>query len=87
MGCKIGYYEEEDPTAVNVGYGRPHNCPRCNISCTTCYGAFLERPDRTTNCIKCDYKNNYFHYEFDERTCISNETKNIGKTTMVMQYI
>ena len=75
LGCKIGYYEEEDPTAVNVGYGRPHNCPRCNISCTTCYGAFLERPDRTTNCIKCDYKNNYFHYEFDERTCISNETK------------
>ena len=77
LGCKAeeGYYEEEDPTAVNIGYGKPHNCPPCNISCTSCYAGFLERPDRTTNCKKCDYKNNYFHYEFDERTCISNETK------------
>ena len=77
LGCKAdeGYYEEEDPTAVNEGYGKPHNCYPCDKACKTCYGGFLERPDRTTNCKKCDYANNYFHYEFDERTCISNDTK------------
>ena len=77
LGCKAGegYYEEEDPTAVNIGYGKPHNCLPCHKACSTCWGGFLEKPDRTTNCKKCDYNNNYFHYEFDERTCISNDTK------------
>ena len=76
LGCKLDepYYEEEDPTAVNEGYGKPHLCKRCDVSCSSCYGPFLLKPP-TTNCKKCDYKNNYFHYEFDERTCISNETK------------
>ena len=77
LGCKVGkpFYEEEDPDAVNEGYGKPHNCQRCNVSCSSCYGPFLLRPVTTTNCIKCDYKNNYFHFEDDLRTCISNETK------------
>ena len=76
LGCKENepFYEEEDPTTVNEGYGKPHNCLRCNISCSTCYGKFLLKPI-TTNCKKCDYKNNYFHFVDDERTCISNETK------------
>ena len=77
LGCKEGgpYYIDEDPTAVNEGYGKPHNCERCDRACSTCWGGFLEKPDRTTNCKKCDYDENYFHYEFDERTCISNNTK------------
>jgi len=77
LGCKENgpYYEEEDPTAVNEGYGKPHFCRRCNISCSSCYAGFLLNPTPTTNCKKCDINNNYFPYEFDERTCISNGTK------------
>ena len=77
LGCKEGgpYYYEEDPIEPNEGYGKPHFCKRCNISCSSCYGPFLSISIPTTNCKKCDYDNNYFHYEFDERTCISNETK------------
>ena len=76
LGCKKGepYYEEEDPNTINEGYGKPHFCKKCNISCSSCYGPFLKKPP-STNCKKCDYNNNYFHYEFDERTCISNNTK------------
>ena len=74
-GCKEGpYYYEEDPEAINEGYGRPHFCKRCNISCSSCYGGFLDYIP-TTNCKKCDYGNDYFHYEGNEKTCISNETK------------
>ena len=77
LGCKEGgaYYEEPDPTAVNEGYGRPHFCRKCDIACSTCWGAFQFVPIPTTNCKLCDYKNNYFHLEEDNRTCISNETK------------
>ena len=75
LGCKEGpYYYEEDPEAINEGYGRPHFCKRCNISCSSCYGGFLDYIP-TTNCKKCDYDNDYFHYEGNEKTCISNETK------------
>ena len=75
LGCADGpYYEEKDPIYVNEGYGIPHNCPNCNISCSSCYGPFLTKP-LTTNCKKCDYKNGYYHYFDDERTCISYETK------------
>ena len=77
LGCKKDgpYYKEDDPDAVNEGYGRPHFCHRCDISCKSCYGKFLYKPVTTTNCIKCDYANNYFHFIDDNRTCISNETK------------
>ena len=76
LGCvNDTFYEEEDPTAVNEGYGKPHFCHRCNISCSSCYGPFMLKPITTTNCKKCDYDNNYFHFVDDERTCISNETK------------
>ena len=76
LGCAAGpYYEEEDnPIPVNEGYGIPHNCPNCNISCSSCYGPFLSKPP-TTNCKECDYENGYYHYFDDERTCISTETK------------
>ena len=75
LGCKEGpYYYEKDPDAKNDGYGYPHFCRRCNISCSSCYGGFLDYIP-TTNCKKCDYDNNYFHFEDYEKTCISNETK------------
>ena len=74
LGCAEGsYYEEKDDTAENEGYGIPHNCKNCDISCTSCYGPFLSKikPFPTTNCIKCDYENGYYHYFYDNRTCIS----------------
>ncbi len=76
LGCAEGkYYEEEDDTAVNEGWGKPHNCPNCNISCSSCFGAAFMKPTQTTNCKKCDYENGYYHYVFDNRTCISYETQ------------
>ncbi len=76
LGCAEGkYYEEEDETTVNEGWGKPHNCPNCNISCSSCFGAALMKPTQTTNCKKCDYENGYYHYELDNRTCISYETQ------------
>ena len=75
LGCKEGpYYIEQDPEAINEGYGRPHFCRSCNVSCSSCYGGFLEYIP-TTNCIKCDYENNFYHYDLNIKTCISNETK------------
>ena len=76
LGCNpLGnYYYKSDPDAVRTDFGIPHNCPDCNISCNGCYDIFdIKIP--TTNCKLCDYDNNYFHYEFNNRTCISNETK------------
>ena len=73
-GCIPGYYEEEDPDAINDGFGRPHFCHPCNVSCSSCFGPFLLKP-ATTNCKKCDYKNGYYHFVDDERTCISYGTK------------
>ena len=76
LGCKNNsFYEEEDPLAVNIGFGKPHNCQRCNESCYNCYQKFQEKPSPNTYCIKCDYDNNYFHFEGDERICISNNTR------------
>ena len=80
LGCADGsYYEEEDETAVNEGYGKPHNCRNCDISCRTCYGKYLflssAKPNQTTNCIKCNYTHGYYHYEYDNRTCISKKNQ------------
>ena len=75
LGCADGpYYYEYDPETVIGDYGKPHNCPRCDISCSTCHGGYLDYVP-TTNCKLCDYDNNYFHFEGDNRTCISNDTK------------
>ena len=74
LGCAEGsYYEEKDPTAENEGYGVPHNCKKCDIACSSCFGPFLSKikPFPTTNCIKCDYEKGYYHYFYDNRTCIS----------------
>ena len=78
LGCKEHYYEKEDPSAVNTGFGRPHNCSECNVSCTQCYGDFYLKPyPPTTNCKekKCNFAENFFPFEDDLRTCISNDTK------------
>ena len=73
LGCAKGpYYEEEDSTAINDGFGKPHNCPNCDEACATCRGPLLPR---TTNCIKCDYENGFYHYEFYNDTCISYKTQ------------
>ena len=83
LGCKVNgnYYYEEDPDAVFGDYGRPHNCRDCNISCNTCFGPFLEEVP-TTNCKLCDYDNNYFHYEYNNKTCISNDTKKYWESVL-----
>ena len=52
----------------------PHNCFPCDVACSTCYGGFLNKP-LTTNCKLCDYDNGFYHYVDEERTCISNKTK------------
>ena len=58
------------------GYSPLYNCRGCNVSCSSCYGLFYETPaPPTTNCKVCNYKDNYFPYEDDERTCISQATK------------
>ena len=84
LGCneKGAYYEDEDPIAAEAElkkpyyFGKPHNCLACNVSCSSCWGPFyLDPKPPTTNCKKCNYAENYFHYEGDERTCISNGTK------------
>ena len=75
LGCAEGaFYKEDDPEAINDGFGKPHNCYPCDKACSSCYGAFLYKP-KTTNCKKCDYKNGYYHFVNEERTCISYETK------------
>ena len=75
LGCvNEHYYKEEDPEAVNEGWGKPHNCYPCDIACDTCYGGFLYKP-MTTNCKVCDYANGYYHYVDEERTCIKFENK------------
>jgi hypothetical protein len=80
LGCADGsYYEEKDDSLTekdDEGYGMPHNCKNCDIACTTCYGKYILPPDpETTNCIKCDYSSGYYHYEYDNRTCISYNTQ------------
>ena len=82
LGCADGsYYEEEDKTTIDEGFGKPHNCKNCHISCTSCYGKFLflssGKPNQTTNCIKCNYTGGYYHYEKDIRTCISKKNQTI----------
>ena len=76
LGCKNeSYFITHYDGAVNDGWGVPHNCTRCNISCYTCHGPFELLPKTTTNCIKCDYESGYYHFFDDERTCISYDTK------------
>ena len=78
LGCKEGYYEEPDPNVERGDFGKPHNCKACNVSCSQCYGDFYLKPyPPTTNCKenKCNFAENFFPFEDDERTCISNDTK------------
>ena len=78
LGCKEGFYPVDDnPLPPLTEYGRPHNCSNCNISCTSCYGPFINPPfpQATTNCKRCNYKDGYYPFAEDNRTCISNETQ------------
>ena len=76
LGCKDEhYYEKEDPQAVKDWYGKPHFCYNCDRACSTCFGEFLKSPIKTTNCKVCNYEENYFPFEDESRTCISNETR------------
>ena len=78
LGCKQpNYYEVEVKTAQTIEpFGKWHNCERCNNSCYSCYGPFINTPERTTtNCKKCNYTYNYFPYEDDETICISTQTQ------------
>jgi len=75
LGCKNeSYFERNDPATVKDWYGKPHNCYPCDKSCSSCYEAFLETVP-TTNCKRCKYEEDYFPYENDTRTCISQETR------------
>ena len=69
------YYIEDYDDAVNEGYGKPHNCERCNESCYNCYKQFELEPSPNTNCKKCDYENGYYHYFKDQKICISEGTQ------------
>ena len=76
LGCAEGpYYKEDVENATITDFGKAHNCPACNISCSSCYGPFRFTPKQTTNCIKCDYKNGYYHFVEDETVCISYGTQ------------
>ena len=77
LDCAEGpYYRDVDPKQKETDYwGYTFNCPRCDKSCSSCYGPFLFKPINTTNCKKCDYNNGYYHFVDDERTCISEETQ------------
>jgi len=83
LGCNPNgpYYYQEDTSATFGDFGKPHNCPNCNISCSSCFGGFIKEIP-TTNCRVCDYDNNYFHYEYNNKTCISNETKKYWESVL-----
>ena len=73
LGCAEGsYYEEEDNTAENEGYGKPHNCHNCDKACKKCKGP---RKPKTTFCTTCDIENGFYPYYKDESLCISYETQ------------
>jgi len=70
------YYPILDPGLVIDGISPLYNCTFCNDSCTSCYGPFYETPKPpSTNCKRCNYEENYFPFEGDNKTCISTETQ------------
>jgi len=76
LDCADGpYYKEEDPQAVITDFGKTFNCPNCDKACSSCYGPFLFKPRKTTNCKKCDYNNGYYHFVDDLTVCISENTQ------------
>ena len=76
IGCKNGFYKkDDDPIPPMSSLGIPHNCPRCDKSCSTCIGPFIGPPHATTNCIRCNYSDGYYPLESDTSICISYETQ------------
>ena len=87
LGCKNeSYFERDDPATVKDWYGKPHNCYLCNESCYSCFEAFLPSVP-TTNCKRCKYEENYFPYINDNRTCISNETREYWESVLGPIYL
>lgn len=76
--CQPGFYSvptKDDKTGCAKD-GKLHNCNRCDVACTSCYGPFNhEKP--TTNCIEnqCNRTLNYFPYDKDETICINEQNK------------
>ena len=77
LACRNSSYTPiVDPGMEVGGYAPLYNCTPCNESCSSCYGLFYETPyPPSTNCKVCEYDKNYFPYEDDMKTCISQETK------------
>ena len=92
FGCKNEtYYKEDDSFTkylVNYfPYKEPHNCRDCDIACKTCYGTFIFTPEPTTNCRVCNYTYDYFPFEDEMRTCISEGTKDYWKKYYGPMYL
>ena len=74
-GCKNeSYYIGKIIDENANGFGKLHDCHRCNLSCFSCYGAF-DKSVPTTNCIRCDIEHEYYPLSGERRTCISKETQ------------
>ena len=87
LGCKNeSYFERNDPATVELWYGKPHNCYLCNESCYSCFEEFLPSVP-TTNCKRCKYEEDYFPYEKDNRTCISQETRDYWESVLGPIYL
>ena len=87
LGCKNeSYFERSDPATIKDWYGKPHNCYLCNESCYSCFEEFLPSVP-TTNCKRCKYEENYFPYENDTRTCISQETREYWESILGPLYL
>ena len=73
LGCAEGaYYEENDDTTQNEGYGKPHYCHKCDVACKKCRGPATPK---TTFCDACDIENGFYPYYRDPSLCISYETQ------------
>ena len=87
LGCKNeSYFERKDPATIKAWYGKPHNCYLCNESCYSCFEEFLPSVP-TTNCKRCKYEEDYFPYENDNRTCISQETRDYWESVLGPIYL
>ena len=54
-GAQNSYFLKDDDTDINGKIYIP-----CDPSCKSCYGVKITTTPTSTNCIECDYDNNYF---------------------------
>ena len=70
------YYKANVTKYPGEEFDEIHDCYKCDDSCYSCYGDHIfTTTTNTTNCKKCNYEKNYFPYEDENRTCISEETQ------------